>query len=74
MTERPNPVRVQAGPIHLQAYDYGNAGATPMVIVHGIQDFALSFSGVAEAFRGSHHVVSFYLRGHGDSDKPGWFG
>jgi len=65
------PTRVQAGPIGLQAYDYGNRGATPMVIVHGIQDFALAFSDIAEAFAGSHHVVSFDLRGHGDSDKPG---
>ncbi len=64
-------VRVQAGPINLQAYDYGNSGATPMVIVHGIQDFALAFSDIAEAFVDSHHVVSFDLRGHGDSDKPG---
>ena len=64
-------VRVQAGPINLQAYDYGNTGATPMVIVHGIQDFALAFSDIAEAFVDSHHVVSFDLRGHGDSDKPG---
>ncbi len=71
MTEQPIPVRVEAGPIELQAYDYGNTGAVPMVIVHGIQDFALSFSEVAEAFRDSHHVVSFDLRGHGDSDKPG---
>ncbi len=65
------PVRVQAGPVSLQAYDYGNAGATPMVIVHGIQDFALAFSDIAEAFAETHHVVSFDLRGHGDSDKPG---
>ena len=43
------PIRIQAGPISLQAYDFGNTGATPMVIVHDIQDFALAFSEIAEA-------------------------
>ncbi len=67
------PIRVQAGLVNLQAYDYGNTGATPMVIVHGIQDIALAFSDIAEALVDSHHVVSFDLRGHGDSDKPGTY-
>lgn len=71
MSSQPTPVRIEAGPITLQAYDYGNGSATPMVIVHGIQDFALAFDDIARAFTDSHHVVSFDLRGHGDSDKPG---
>ena len=43
----------------------------PLVLVHGIEDFALALEPLAEAFRGNYHVVSFDLRGHGDSDKPG---
>ena len=67
----PTPVTVQAGPVQIQAYDYGNSGKTPLVLIHGIQDFALSFHDLACALRDDYHVVSFDLRGHGDSDKPG---
>jgi pimeloyl-ACP methyl ester carboxylesterase len=42
-----------------------------MILVHGIQDFALSLGPLAEAFRDRFRVVAFDLRGHGDSDKPG---
>jgi pimeloyl-ACP methyl ester carboxylesterase len=55
----------------LQVYDYGNDGAPPMLLVHGIQDFALALEPLAEAFRDKYRVVSCDLRGHGDSDKPG---
>lgn len=66
-------IQIQAGPINLQAYDYGNHGARPLVLLHGIQDFALAFDDLAEALSETHHVVSFDLRGHGDSDKPGLY-
>ena len=42
-----------------------------MVLVHGIQDFALSLEPIAEAFRDRYRVVSYDLRGHGDSDNSG---
>lgn len=42
-----------------------------MVLVHGIQDFALSLEPIAEAFRDCYRVVSYDLRGHGDSDNSG---
>lgn len=42
-----------------------------MVLLHGVQDFALSLDGLARAFAGDFHVQSYDLRGHGDSDKPG---
>lgn len=68
------PVRtrdhVVAG-LRLRVYDWGNEGAPAMVLVHGIEDFALSLAPVAAAFRSSFHVVACDLRGHGDSDKPG---
>ena len=43
----PTPVRVPAGAVELQAYDYGSdaaPGAPDLVLLHGIQDFALSFA------------------------------
>ena len=71
---QPHPVRVPAGALELQAYDYGSAagpGAPDLVILHGIQDLALSFDPLAQALRQTHRVVSFDLRGHGDSDHSG---
>ena len=62
---------VTVGEVTLRTYDYGNAQAPDLVLVHGMQDFALSFDSLAEALSKTHHVVSYDLRGHGDSDKPG---
>lgn len=64
---------LQGGDVRLRVYDYGRPGphATPLILVHGIQDFALSLAPLAEAFRHDYHVVSYDLRGHGDSEKPG---
>lgn len=67
----PESLTIEAGAVKLRAYDYGNPEAPSMVIVHGMQDFALALEPLAEAFRTSYRVVSFDLRGHGDSDKPG---
>ncbi len=60
-----------AGGIELQVYDYGNAEAPPLVLLHGIQDLAPAFDPLAQKFRDRYRVVSFDLRGHGDSGKPG---
>ncbi len=72
MSER-EPIRfdLQSVDVRLQGYDYGNEGAPPLVLLHGMQDFALSLSPLAQALAERHHVISFDLRGHGDSDKPG---
>src|SRR5262245_12073921 len=67
----PKALELDGAGIHLRGYDYGNPMGRPLVLVHGIEDFALGLEPVAEAFRGDYHVVSFDLRGHGDSDKPG---
>lgn len=64
-------ITVSGAGVELRAYDYGNAGAVPMVLVHGIQDLAQSLEPIAEHFRHRFHVVAYDLRGHGDSGKPG---
>ena len=75
MPEHPSPpqsLRLPgAGGIELQVYDYGNQGAPPLVLLHGMQDLAMAFEPVANRFRDRYRVVSFDLRGHGDSGKPG---
>ena len=70
-SDPPATLTLQGAGVELRGYDYGNAGAPPMVLVHGIEDFALGLECLAEAFREAYRVVSFDLRGHGDSGKPG---
>lgn len=64
-------MRLRSGPVALAALDYGNRGAAPMLLLHGIRDLAWSMDSIAQAFRAAFHVVSIDLRGHGDSEKPG---
>ena len=54
--------------LRLSYWDWGNASAPPLILVHGGRDHARTWDRVAEAFRDDHHVVALDLRGHGDSD------
>jgi pimeloyl-ACP methyl ester carboxylesterase len=67
----PIQLELDGAGIRLRGYDYGNPMGRPLVMVHGIEDFALALEPLPQAFRQDYHVVSFDLRGHGDSDKPG---
>ena len=71
MSQSPERFDIQSGEIRLSGYDYGNHSAPPLVLLHGMQDFALSLDDVARGLAERFRVVSFDLRGHGDSDKPG---
>ena len=62
---------VDCGGVALRVYEHGHREAPPLVLVHGIQDFALSLGPIAEPFADRYRVIAFDLRGHGDSDKPG---
>jgi pimeloyl-ACP methyl ester carboxylesterase len=53
--------------LRLHYVDWGNAGAPPLVLVHGGRDHARSWDWVARELRGDWHVVAPDLRGHGDS-------
>src|SRR5689334_2836127 len=59
---------VEAGPLKLHYLDYGSAGQTPMLCVHGGAAHAHWFDFVAADFAAEHHVRALDLRGHGDSD------
>lgn len=54
----------------ISAVDFGNQQGSPMVLIHGMRDHALSMSSIAAAFP-EYHVVAMDLRGHGDSDNTG---
>lgn len=65
----PKSVRVRSHRIEIAGLDYGNSGAPPMLLVHGMRDLAWSLDPIAQAFRDRFHVVALDLRGHGDSRK-----
>ena len=53
----PQPLTLDGAGVRLRGYDYGNERARPLVLVHGIEDFALALEPLADAFRGNYHVV-----------------
>lgn len=67
----PERIDIDTGAIRLSALDYGNASAPPLLIHHGMADHAGSMDVVARALADRFHVISFDMRGHGDSDQPG---
>ena len=52
----------------LHYLDWGNDHLPPLILLHGIQDHARSWDGVAGLLRNHWHVIAVDLRGHGDSD------
>jgi pimeloyl-ACP methyl ester carboxylesterase len=59
---------VDAGSLKLHYLDYGTAGRTPMLCVHGGAAHAHWFDFVAPGFTHDYHVRALDLRGHGDSE------
>lgn len=53
--------------LELKYLDWGNEGAEPLFLLHGMWDHARSFDWVARALCGDWHVIVPDLRGHGDS-------
>lgn len=67
----PTHITIEAPTVALAGWDYGNRGARPLVMVHGLTDLAWSLHPVASALADRFHVVTYDLRGHGDSGQPG---
>ena len=53
--------------LRLNYVDWGNAGAPPLILVHGGQDHCRNWDWVAADLRRDYHVIAPDLRGHGDS-------
>ena len=71
-TSRPAPFEnrfIEANGIRLRYLDYGTAGLTPMLCLHGGAVNAHWFDFVAAGFTASHHVRALDQRGHGDSAR-----
>lgn len=56
--------------VTLQAYSWGDKSNTPIVLLHGYPDNHLVWQGVAELLAKDYYVVSYDVRGAGESSKP----
>ena len=54
--------------LRLHYADWGNAGAPPLILVHGGRDHCRSWDAIARSLHPHFHVIAPDLRGHGDSD------
>ena len=59
---------VKVGDLNLHYLEWGDAGAPPVVMVHGLTGNAHAFDLLAPHFAQRYHVVSVDVRGRGDSD------
>jgi len=69
---RPAPFEsrfIEANGIRLRYLDYGTAGLTPMLCLHGGAVNAHWFDFVAAGFTANYHVRALDQRGHGDSAR-----
>src|SRR5262245_43909419 len=60
---------IEAGGVRLHYLDYGVAGSTPMLYLHGGAVNAHWFDFVAAGFTDRYHVRALDQRGHGDSGR-----
>ncbi len=54
--------------LRLHYVDWGNEGAPPLILIHGIRDHCRNWDWVARALRDQYHILAPDLRGHGDSE------
>lgn len=59
---------IESQRLRLHYRDWGNAGAPPLLLVHGGFDHCRSWDWAAEILCDEFHVIAPDLRGHGDSD------
>lgn len=60
---------IRANGIELATYEWGDADAPPVLLVHGAMDFARTFDVFAPLIADAgYRVVAYDQRGHGDSD------
>jgi len=71
MTILPQPGSkfLEVNGLRLHYLDWGNAGAPPLVCLHGYTASACAFNALARHFRDRFHIIALDVRGHGES---GW--
>jgi pimeloyl-ACP methyl ester carboxylesterase len=66
--------RIPSAGIEIHALEWGDPGATPVVLTHGMWDHARSFATLAPLLAERYRVVAVDQRGHGDSDWADAYG
>lgn len=66
---QPVSIRTKDG-LTLSAMSYGDAAAPPIIFIHGLSQSRLCWDRQLVADLAHHRLITFDLRGHGDSDKP----
>jgi pimeloyl-ACP methyl ester carboxylesterase len=61
---------VQSDTVRLAVYERGPSSAPTLVLVHGYPDNSSVWDGVAERLAERFHVVTYDVRGHGESEEP----
>ena len=64
---QPKSMQVSVNGLDLHYLDWGNAGAAPVVCVHGYTSSAQAFNALARHFHDRFHIVAPDVRGHGES-------
>ena len=59
---------IRVGDLNLHYLEWGEAGAPPVIMVHGLSGNAHAFDNLAPHFLPQYHVISVDVRGRGDSD------
>jgi esterase len=63
---------VEVNGLRLHYLDYGNPGAPPLIMLHGLAGHAHTFDLIAPRLVDRYHVLSLDIRGRGESDwAPG---
>ncbi|HLG58803.1 MAG TPA: alpha/beta hydrolase [Vicinamibacterales bacterium] len=60
---------VTSNGLRIHYVDWGNPGAPPLILIHGLDRVARTFDHLATHFTSRFHVIALDMRGHGDS---GW--
>jgi len=63
----------RSGSLRIHFRDWGDPGAPPLVIVHGLRDHSHSFDDLARGLVDRFHVLALDLRGHGDSETTPYY-
>ena len=71
-TAAPVRRRIEASGAELQIYEWGDRSQPPILLAHGIQDFALTLAPVAPASSPSRARAPWPLAGWSGSGIPKW--
>ena len=67
-TVQPTDVMITANGMNFHYLDWGNEGASVMLLLHGLRGHGHSWDDVAARFCGDYHILALDQRGRGETD------